>query len=275
MKWLARTILRFPGKPIAGWTVVGASIACATSALFGQADKAETSVLPSELELESVQIDPSIADMVAKLDDPVFATREAAMQRLMHLVVDRRQICKVLAGDDLSPEQRHRLLVLLQNDVLNAPRGAIGVLIDSRKRRQNLLIVDQLVEGLPAIEVLEPGDEITHLNGQSAPRWTDFVKTIQARKPGDTISLTVERSVGEEDGQEIPSSTQVLHFDLVLGSADLLRDPATGQMQTSSLQGIRAKAARQAAVRFGPQPRMIEFRDTSAAKTDTQTQRGS
>ena len=211
MRQLAQRIRQAWRWPITAWIVVVATIVCLAGAAIGQPGQAETSepppisisdatALPTDQELAFVTVDPSLAELVAKLDDPAFATREAAMQRLLGGIVNRRQVCKVLARKDLTPEQRHRLLLVLRDDLLHGPpRGAIGISIDRRRRRGNEIIVEQLVEGLPAIEVIEPGDHVTHFNGQPTARWDPFVAMIQARNPGDTVTITVQRRVDQDD----------------------------------------------------------------------------
>ncbi len=240
--------------------------------------------LPTDQDLADVTVDPALAELVALLDDATFGAREKAMQRLLGGPVNRLQICKMLAGTDLSLEQRHRLLALLRYDLLNAPRGAIGILIDRRKL-PNEIIIEQLIENLPAIEVLEPGDRITHLDGRPAPEWGRFRRSIEARKPGAKVSITVERLIpnapdnvpdnAPDDAENV--QLQVLNFELAVGSSDLLLDPATGQVELRRVLTTRARGADQAVDRFAPQPRLIEFRPESTAEAEPEppTQHGS
>ncbi|MCZ6817443.1 MAG: PDZ domain-containing protein [Planctomycetota bacterium] len=287
MKRSAQTVHHARGWPITARIVVVATIICLAEAAIGQQPQAEilepapssisdATALPTDKELAFVTVDPSFADLVAKLEDAVFDTREEAMQRLLGGTVDRRQICKMLARKDLTPEQRHRLLLVLRDDLLHGPpRGAIGISIDRRRRRVNEIIVEQLVEGLPAIEVLELGDRVTHLNGQPAAGWGSFVAMIQARNPGDAVTITVQRRVDQDDQGPQEPKMRTLQFELVLGSTELLIDPATGQVQrNTNLELARAKDADKAAVRFGPRPRLIEFRDSSTPEVESPTPQG-
>ncbi len=290
MRRWAQKIRHARGWAITARTVVAATIICLAEAAMGQPVQAtilepapspspisDATGLPTDQELAFVTVDPGLADLVAKLDDAVFGTREQAMQRLLGGIVDRRQICKMLAGKRLSPEQRHRLLLVLRDDLLHGPpRGAIGISVDPRRRRDNEIIVEQLVEGLPAIEVLEPGDRVTHLNGQRTARWKSFVAMIQVRNPGDTVTITVQRRVDQDDRGPQEARMRTLQFELVLGSTELLIDPATGLVQrNTNLERARVDVAAQAAVRFGPRPRLIEFRDRSTAEGESRSQQGS
>ena len=290
MRRVAQTIHHAWGRPITARIVVVATTVCLADAAIGQQPQAvilETSpsaspspisdatALPTDQELAFVTVDPSLADLVAKLDDAVFGTREQAMQRLLDWTVDRRQICKMLAGKRLSLEQRHRLLLVLRDDLLNAPRGAIGISVDPLRRRRNEIIVEQLVEGLPAIEVLEPGDRVTHFNGKPIARWESFVAMIQARKPGGTVTITVQRRVDQDDQSPEEPKMRALPFELVLGSTELLIDPATGQVQrNTNLERARANDAAQAVDRFGPRTKLIRFRDKSAPEVESQLPQG-
>ncbi len=286
MRRLDQTVHHARRWPITARTVVVSTIVCLAEAAIGQQPQAEilepepssisdATALPTDQELAFVTVDPSLADLVTKLDDPVFAIREAAMQRLQGGIVNRRQVCKVLARKDLSPEQRHRLLVCLRDDLLNAPRGAIGISVDPR-RRPDEIVIQQLVERLPAIEVLEPGDQITHLDGRPTGTWESFVRSIQARRPGDKVLLTVERLVEPEDTNGQDPAVQRLDFEIVLGSTELLRDPATGQvLRIQRMELARALDAARAADRFGPRPKLIRFRNRSAAEVESQTPQGS
>ncbi len=285
MRRPAQTVHHARGWPITARIVVVATIVCLADAAIGQQPQAEilepahssisdATALPTDQELAFVTVDPSRADLVAKLDDPVFAIREAAMQRLLGGIVNRRQVCKVLARKDLSPEQRHRLLVCLRDDLLNGPRGAIGISVDPR-RLPDEIVIQQLVEQLPAIEVLEPGDQITHLDGRPAGTWETFLRSIQARRPGDKVLLTVERLEEPEDTNGQDPAVRRLDFEIVLGSTELLRDPATGQvLRIRRMELARANDAARAVDRFGPRPRLIEFRKRSTPEVESQTPQG-
>ena len=242
--------------------------------------------LPTDQDLADVTVDPALAELVALLDDATFGAREKAMQRLLGGPVNRLQICKMLAGTDLSLEQRHRLLALLRHDLLNAldadaDRGAIGIQIDQRKQ-PNEIIIEQLIENLPAIEVLEPGDRITHLDGKPLPTWDQFRKSILSKKPGDVVSVTIERSLPNEledaPDEAEDARSETLNFELTLGSVNLLPKRATGRAELNRVLTTRARSADQVVDRFAPQPRLIEFRPQSTAEAEPEslpTQHGS
>jgi hypothetical protein len=87
--------------------------------------------------------------------------------------------------------------------------------------------------------------------------------------------LTVERLVEPEDTNGRDPAVQRLDFEIVLGSTELLRDPATGQvLRIPRMELARADDAAEAANRFGPRPRLIEFRDRSTPEVESQTPQG-
>lgn len=265
MERLAQRNCRNRSRPIA----VLVAICCLAGSVLAQSAVDGIPDLPTDQDLEFVTVDPELAELVAMLDDAMFAARDKAMQRLLGGPVDRSQICKMLAGTELSAEQRHRLLALLRHDLLNAPRGAIGIMIDQRKAPREI-VIEQLIENLPAIEVLEPGDRITHLDGQPLPTWDRFRQSILSKKPGDIVSVTIQRLPADapdnvaDDADEV--QLQTLNFKLALGSADLLRVPVTGRVQQIRASSARTSEAEKAVVRFAPQPRRIEFRPQSTAE---------
>ena len=80
---------------------------------------------------------------------------------------------------------------------------------------------------------------------------------------------------GRESHLPIALQFACLQFELVLGSAELLIDPATGQVQrNTTLELARANAAAKAVDRFGPRPRLIQFRERSTPEVESQTPQG-
>jgi Lon-like protease len=68
-------------------------------------------------------------------------------------------------------------------------------------------LVRRLGPGRPAEKVLKENDTIVAIDGQPVKVGDDAVKAIGARKPGDTITITVESAPGE------PSRTETVTLD--------------------------------------------------------------
>ncbi len=180
--------------------------------------------LPTLAEITSTKVNENIKQIVAQLDSPSFTRREDASQQLVSENVSRRQICKVLSENDLSPEQRNRLIEWLSNDLITTPHAAIGISMANR-RINDAIFISALIEDLPAIEVLEPGDQIISIDGLAIKEQNQFLQSIGSRKPGDKVVITVKRSNGLNDmlNDKVPEVRE-LDFEIVLGSDELLFD---------------------------------------------------
>ena len=219
--------------------------------------------LPSAEELNEVQIDERLSLCIELLGDPTYAVREAATVRLLTGEFARRQIYAALSRLDLSGEQRYRLMTAVQEALLLTPRGAVGISVNQRLRRENKIVVELLLPDLPAREVLHIGDRITHLHGIPLPNWEAFVKEVQTRQPGAKITVTVERIISgrrssrRRVGAQEPQFT-TLDVEIELGSAEMLRDPLSGKIQRTGevFQRLREEA-KEVAGTFAPQPKQI------------------
>ncbi len=220
--------------------------------------------LPSRDQLKEIKIDARLLVCIERLGDSTYATREEAMVELLNGGFVKDQIYAALAKLRLTAEQRHRLLVVVQNRLLTTPRGAVGIQVNPRLR-PGKIVVERLLPDLPARNILERGDCITHLNGKPLSSWNEFVQEVQTRAPGSKITVTVERVVaGRRPNRHAVAAHEpkfkTMDVEIELGSADMLRDPVSGQVQRGGevYQRLQAEAAAAARV-FGPQPRQIQF----------------
>jgi len=220
--------------------------------------------LPSLDQLKKIVIDAGLLLCIDRLGDSTYATREEAMVELLNGGFIKDQMYAALAKLRLTAEQRHRLLVVVQDRLLTTPRGAVGIQVNPRLRHGKIVVQD-LLPDLPARNVLERGDCITHLNGKPLSDWNEFVEQVQTRAPGTKITVTIERVVSgrrpnrhDLAAQELQVKT--MDVEIELGSADMLRDPISGKVQRGGqvYQRLAAEAAAAARI-FGPQPRQIEL----------------
>jgi hypothetical protein len=262
-------VSRLAGIRVRTWLVV-AVLACVPAAARGQSvPPPEDDVsLPGLAELRAIEIPPRLDALVERLGDASYTRREEATAELLSTSFVNTEIYAVLAQRRLTPEQRHRLLSVVRERLLNAPRGAVGIKIDNRWRLQGRIVVEELLPDLPARHVLEVGDRITHIDGRLLADWNEFVERVQSSVPGEKITLTVERVVrgrrpagGAAVEAEEPQFEQ-LEIELVLGSADRLVDPVTGRpQQGGSVVTRRAREADLAMIRFGSMPKLLKIRD--------------
>jgi hypothetical protein len=252
------------------WLCVGL-VACASGRAWSQSPPAspadEPVSLPGAAELEATEIPPALAAIVDRLGDPSYAAREDATAELLHGPFENAELYAVLAQRTLMTEQRHRLLSVVTERLLNTPRGAVGIKVDSRWQQRNQIVVEELLPGLPAREVLQVGDRITHLQGRPLENWDAFVDTVQSSVPGAKITMTVERVVSgrrperRDVADEAPEPQyERIEIELELGSADRLLDPATGRPQRGGpVVRRREREADLAMMRFGGMPRLLQI----------------
>ncbi len=135
--------------------------------------------------------------------------------------------------------------------------------MNPRFRRDNKIVVEQLLPDLPARDLLQVGDRITHLQGKHLPNWMAFVKEVQTRAPGAKITVTVERIISGRRPNRLQAGAQepkftTLDIEIELGSAEMLRDPISGKIQRTGDVFRRLKAeAKEVAGTFAPQPKQI------------------
>jgi hypothetical protein len=263
---------RSPGIRAAALLLAGA---LAAGPAFGQdsARPQETRVppaLPGPGELSAVRIDPALRRLVQRLDDDAFAVREEAMNALRAADVDADRLCALLAGDNLSAEQRCRLLLLLHRRLVLAPRGALGISMVARSDDPGGIEVIDLVEGMPSQRVLHIGDRITRIDGRGVRSSDELIILIQAKQPGEETTLTVMREKRDEEGRllrdaEGRKAYETLDLTIELGSSAELRspDPALA-LRAGPVEAAREAEMNEAVRRYAPRLRHLALRDENA-----------
>lgn len=280
-----------------GWvwkfTTAAGLAACVSDAAHGQiheiqfeqgfitVDQAPLAI-PSVEQLQSVKIDPQVRKAVQDLDDPSFSMREQATDVLLDDSTDKLQLYAMLAGKDLTCEQRYRLLTVLQEKLVNVPRGALGVstdLVEMHQMQRNPfgavegVRIAELLPGLPAERVLQVGDRITHIDGKALVQMGDLQFMVQSKRPGERVQLSVKRAkvdgqghvLVDGDGREV---MEELEIGIELGSAEALKaiGGRFGQSNTlSPVEQVRKHEANEAFKMYGPPARSIAVRGGEGA----------
>jgi hypothetical protein len=222
--------------------------------------------LPDEDALHAVRIGPDLRRLVQRLDDDVFSVREGAMNKLSRSSIDIASICALLAENDVSAEQRCRLLVLLEQRLMGAPRGALGISLVARSDELGGIEVLDLVQGMPSQGALRIGDRITHVDGRPVRRGDDLIILIQAKKPGEETVLTVLREKRDEEGRVVRDpdgrkAVETLRMTLQLGSSADLRTPDPGLLlRPGPIEAAREAEMNEAMRRYAPRPVRIRLR---------------
>lgn len=232
--------------------------------------------MPTAEQLQGVRIDPSLRSCVGQLDDPSFATREQATNRLMDDSTDRLQLYAMLSRADLAAEQRYRLLNVLRERLTKTPRGALGIstnpfpMVQQGPGGQPGIRVEDLIPGLPAEHVLRIGDRITHIDSRPVMQMSDLQFIVQCKRPGEKVQLNIQRPQVDADGKFIMDANNQpvldpMQVEIELGSAERLKEfnSAIGRgqsMQPSPVEAMRLAEAGEAQRKFSPVPQPIAVR---------------
>lgn len=224
--------------------------------------------MPTPDQLRDVSIDPELRAYVTQLDDASFKAREEATQRLLDAATDKLQLYALLAANDLSTEQRYRLVTVVREHLIKTPRGAIGISMNPvmvNPAGQVEIRVTELLPGLPAERVLQIGDRILQVDGMPLRAMEDLLVRVQSKRPGEKVHLSIRRAAVDEKGELVFDANnevvyQALEVDLELGSADLLKSIQGQPNRASPVEQSRQFEAAQASRRYAPHPRPIEVR---------------
>lgn len=185
-----------PRRPIASIAVaVALALAAPTAATVAGAGNAA--------DVAAGTGQPADADRaVAGLDAPTWAERRTAARRCRE-VLDEDEVVERLRSADLPAEARHRLFDLLRRQLLERPRGALGINLNyypPRGGRPGYVLVRSVHPGLPAEQVLRADDRLLAVDGEPLDREGSLAALVQRRRPGDTVRLTVQRPRRDPDG---------------------------------------------------------------------------
>lgn len=274
---IAWTACQVTTMMVAAWLVMAASLAAAASgqvslgypgAAPAAGDGADTAgggtpAVSADRAVETLEL------LVEQLDDPSYAARQEASARLLERAFSIEQIKQRLSRRDLSPEQRHRLLAVYSERVLNTPRGALGITMTFARPaaagQPGEVVVNSLLPGLPAERVLKRGDRIGRIDGSPLLSNTDLLRQVQSKRPGDEVVMTVRRIRRDDEGAPVfDEALQPVYEELTvtvaLCSAELLDQFQTGSQRGPNIvQQARQKQVADARRDFGGRPRLIEF----------------
>lgn len=225
--------------------------------------------------LQGVEIEADILAAVEMLGSDDYAQREAATAQLLDDDERRLQMVAALARENLETEQRCRLLQIIQQQLLFAPRGALGIQMErplgmiGGPGAQEIKITG-LIANFPAERVLQVGDRITAIDGEPLIRQEDLVARVQTKQPGDMVSVSVRRPKVDDKGKWITDATgqpvmDVMTFEFPLGSADRLeRESRTTPSIPSPVLSERRGQAQQIMNDYRPEPEVIRIKGGAA-----------
>ena len=201
--------------------------------------------------------------VVEQLENPSFEKREEATRRLAELIdFDINLLTSFLKDPDLTAEQRNRLLRVFNDKLINRPRGALGISMNTRSNPRNYAVeIIGLVRGMPAEKVLRVGDRIRRIDSIVVRRGEDLSWVVQSRMPGDKVLITLDRPKSDQNGLRIFNEKNEVIYELVqieleLGSVAFLTESSSGNVG-NRVREDRIKQAQVATARFAPTPKLI------------------
>lgn len=224
--------------------------------------------LPSDEVLAKVPLPPEVMEAVERLEAPTWEERERAEESLLKHPGADDPLLRLLAGGDISAEQRHRLIDIVRRRIMETPRGALGVRMRPSSTRNGVSII-AVLKGMPAVDVLKEDDRIIAIDGQPVDTADDLSLLVQSRKPGESVEVTVMRPRRDEKGRLLTDERHQLIEDRVvtplkLGSFDDLNrfdeeDPfGFGASRMSAYEQQRLLRAAEVLERFAPKPVRLE-----------------
>ncbi len=170
---------------------------------------------------KTLTAESSLEDLIAALDDGVYAVRQRATALLLTSErVAEEDLLEAVRGDELTPEQSLRLEKVLRRSFERTPRGAIGISFEQQVARP-FLLVGSVVEGFPAVDagLIRAGDLMLFVEGDAITPRSGWIGLVQARTfskdPGETLRVTLARP-----RVDLAPGFEILDVDLPLGRID-------------------------------------------------------
>lgn len=161
----------------------------------------------SELDLRAVRtavVPDRVLELVAALDAEDWNARETATRALRQVEASAEALLKVLEREQLSEEQRQRLMGVVTHRIRKRPRGAMGIkmlpIAGIGDAFAGGVEVTEVIEGLPAERVLRPGDVIVRIDERPIQNNSDLIDHVQRMLPGRVIAVKILRPHRLPDG---------------------------------------------------------------------------
>jgi hypothetical protein len=218
--------------------------------------------VPSSTQLASVEIDAELTGYARLLDSPEWSVRAGAAQRLFESTHDDIQLFAILEQIDLTMEQRHRLIQVVWNRLLSTPGAALGIRMDPWAQEEVGVVVTEVLPGMPAEAVLDPGDRITHIDGLVLINSGTLQNIIQAKRPGQTADLRIVRQRRDARGEVVrdPAGEPVVETvdaEVSLASVDDLAEYGSDPVVRAN-NPVRQLIAQEVVQRYRPRHGYVE-----------------
>jgi hypothetical protein len=231
--------------------------------------------LPSDADLSRIEVPADLVRLARQFDSDAFAERASAREQLVARKAPADELMALLLRRDLSNDARHAIVSVLEQRIMLAPRGALGIRMEGPIMRTTGVRVTGLVPGMPAERVLQVGDIISSVEGQPLLDRSDLVRAVQSLPPGVEVGLMVRRTKRDAKGKVMVGDDGLERVDelklkLRLGSTEDLneRGDAQGGGVVNAMAPQRQAQIEEARRRFLPGATVVEFpnREQAAAR---------
>jgi len=260
--------------------------------------RAKPADLPSDDALARIKLEPELVRLARSLDGDAFAEREAARVAIIARKPTPEELMALLLRKDLGDEARHTLVRILRDRILSAPRGALGIRMETigmgigGGAAGDGVRITGLVPGMPAERVLQVGDIVRSVNGTPLRTNIDLTNAVQAIPPGGEVKLVVRRVKRDAAGKAVPAvpalapaavpeaqqARDEIEVSVRLGSTDDLAEKGDPQLAPGVLGGgvaiglqinaERSATADAATKRFLPKVKQVAFSERVAVRAD-------
>lgn len=228
--------------------------------------------LPSDAELAEVDVPVELVRLARSLDAEHYSDRAAARAAILARRPSQNELMALLLRRDLGDEARQSLVGILRERILKAPRGALGIRMESMMLREEGVRITGVIAGMPAEKVLEVGDVVIEVNEAPLRDRNDLIREVQSLEPGDEVRVKLRRVRRDEAGKVVLDengleTSEILDVKMRLGStedldaqADPLNPVVPNPMMPNPAMLGREALADAAANRFLPKPKLVSVR---------------
>lgn len=223
--------------------------------------------LPTDSELARIEVPAELLRLARQFDSDAFVERAAAREQLTARKPTADELMALLLRTDLSNEARHAIVSILEQRIMHAPRGALGVRMEGPLMRETGVRITGLVPGMPAERVLRIGDLIREVDGQTLLDRSDLIRAVQSMPPGLEVQLLVRRTMRDAEGKVVVGDdglerVEDLKLKMRLGSTEDLDEKGDPQgAVANAMTPQRAMQVDEARRRFLPNPSVVAFPD--------------
>ncbi len=167
------------------------------------------------LEGVSPYLRPAFEDALNHLTADNWLERDAAESWLEETSVPDDVFAGLARTVELSSEQRHRMVAVLRDRILNRHRGAMGIRMLTVQEGVQVM---EVLTNMPSWGLLKVNDIIVSIDGGMVRDNSDLERLLDPHRPGDVIQVTVRRRTANEPPvpAQPPAEDELISFEIRL-----------------------------------------------------------